>query len=164
MAAIHPNQSFQTPDLVLIFRPFVLALTDKGKPCLRCYPKHSANLGSPTAGYESFTTPENPAPKMSYGVNIRIISDMASLGSIFSPMFRRAGSQPEIFWNLPGPSLAVTAPGFPKIFQAVSLAHPFQFLSPTRTDCNARLEKDRRILLNGSTRMQLRSLFPILLM
>ena len=31
-----------------------------------------------------------------------------------------AGSQPEIFRNLPGPSLAVTAPGFPKIFQAVS--------------------------------------------
>ncbi|MBQ0096406.1 MAG: hypothetical protein KBS53_01980, partial [Bacteroidales bacterium] len=33
------------------------------------------------------------------------------------------GSQPGIFRNLPGPSLVVTAPGFPKIFQAVSLAH-----------------------------------------
>ena len=31
-----------------------------------------------------------------------------------------AGSLPEIFRNLPGPSLAVTAPGFPKIFQAAS--------------------------------------------
>ena len=36
-----------------------------------------------------------------------------------------AGSLPEIFRNLPGTSLAVTAPGFPKIFQAVSTGAPF---------------------------------------
>lgn len=43
--------------------------TNESQPCLRRYSKQLANLGSPTAGYESLHFPENPEMNMNYGAN-----------------------------------------------------------------------------------------------
>ncbi len=52
------------------------------------------------------------------------ICTAASAFPLYIVSWRGYGSLPEIFRNLPGPSLAVTVPGFPKIFQAASADAP----------------------------------------
>ena len=82
--------------------------------------KHRAQRGWP------FTEPPQLCPEAGEPGYASLRCLPISCLSPYIVSWRGFGSQPEIFRNLPGPSLAVTVPGFPKIFQAASTDAPLQ--------------------------------------